>query len=59
MAPITSLTDIQPHLSVVDTITQETHIVTLKLIRDIASGDTVNDNVSRVIAMAFLQYWEE
>lgn len=56
---VKSIIEKQPHLSVVDKNTGEIHLVTLKAIRGIASGERIDDELSKIIAIAFLQAWGE
>lgn len=56
---VKSITAKQPHLSIVDYETGEVHLVTLSAIRGIARGDRIDDELSCIIAKAFLQFWDE
>jgi len=56
---VKSIIQKQPHLSVVDYETGEVHLVTLNAIRGIARGDRIDDELSCIIAKAFLQIWNE
>lgn len=56
---VKSITEKQPHLSVVDYETGEVHLVALGVIRAIARGDRIDNELSCIIAKAFLQFWDE
>lgn len=56
---VKSITAKQPILSVVDRDTGEIHFVPLHVVRSVARGDKVDNELSQIIAKAFLQFWDE
>lgn len=54
-----NITDKLPHLTVVDKSTGEIHLIALSAIRDVRNGNMVNQELSKIIATALLQFLGE